>query len=346
MAVRAVVVTRRGSPDVLRVERRPKPEPRRGEVRVAVEAAGLNFADVLARAGLYPDAPKLPCVLGYEVAGTVDAVGAGVESLHPGDRVMAGTHFKGQAEFAVAKAVDTLQIPDGMSAVEAAAIPVAYMTAYAGLVLMAGVRRGERVLIHAAAGGVGIAATQIGRHLGAVIIGTASAAKHDRVRENGAEHCIDYRTESVSDEVRRITNGEGVDVTFNALGPTSLRADWQLLRPGGRVVAYGASQVQQGDRRNMRAAIGTVLGFPFATMPWWKGPAMLNENKGVFGLNLLHWWEREGNLERLLEPLRELLAAGVVKPVVDSTFTFERAPDAHRRLMEAKNVGKVVLTPN
>jgi NADPH:quinone reductase-like Zn-dependent oxidoreductase len=329
---------------VLRVEQRPDPTPGPGQVRIAVEAAGLTFSDILARTGLYPDAPKPPCVLGYEVAGTVESLGSGIEGLHAGDRVMAATRFGGQAELAVAQATDTLPLPDSFTMAEGAAIPVNYGTAYAALVLMAGVRPGERVLIHSSAGGVGTAATQIAHRLGGFVIGTASAHKHERCRAEGADEVVDHRTANVPEAVRRLTGGEGVDVILDALGPRTLRQDWRLLRPGGRVVAYGASQVQTGDRRSLRSGLAAVAAFPFATVPWWKGPAVINENKGFFGLNLLHWWDAEGSLERLMTPLRALLADGVIRPVVDSTFPFERAADAHRRVMDGANTGKVVLT--
>ena len=344
--MRAVVVTRHGPPEVLRVEERPTPDPGDGEVRIRVEAAGLNFADVLARAGLYPDAPPTPCVLGYEVAGTVERLGPGVNDLQAGDRVVAATRFGGHAEQVVAKAADVIPIPPGISSSQATAIPVNYGTAYAGLVLMAGLRPGETALIHAAAGGVGIAATQVARHIGAHIIGTASTQKHATVLEQGADHVIDHHTDDVAAAVMRLTEGRGVDVAFDALGPRSMRVDWRLLRPGGRLVCYGATQVQSGERRDLAAALRTVFGFPFASMPWWKGPAMLNENRGVFGLNLKQWWDREGNLARIVTPVRELLSAGVIRPVVDSSFAFDRAADAHRRLMEGRNIGKVVLTPH
>jgi NADPH:quinone reductase-like Zn-dependent oxidoreductase len=343
--MRAVVLTRRGPPEVLAVEQRPDPAPGPGEIRIAVEAAGVNFADLLARAGLYPDSPKPPCVLGYEVAGTVESAGAGVETPRVGERVVAGTRFNGQAELAVARAENAIGLPADMTAAAATSIPVNYATAFAALVLMAGLRPDERVLIHSAAGGVGTAATQIARHIGALVIGTASGRKHEVVRAQGADHVIDYRAQDVAAEVRRITGGGGVDVVLNALGPTTLRRDYRLLRPGGRLIAYGVSQLQTGERRDLRAALGTVLAFPFATMPWWKGPAILNENKGVFGLNMLHWWDTEGNLARVIGPLQDLVARGIVQPVVDSEFPFERAPDAHRRLMSGDSIGKVVLTP-
>jgi NADPH:quinone reductase-like Zn-dependent oxidoreductase len=344
--MRAVVVTRHGPPEVLAVQQRPDPVPGPGQVRIAVEAAGLNFADVLGRAGLYPDAPPTPCVLGYEVAGRVDAIGPGVDAFEAGDRVIAHTHFGGQAELAVAAVSDTIPAPVDMSAAEAAAIPVNYGTAYAGLVLMAGTKPGERVLIHTAAGGVGTACVQLARHLGAEVIGTASAAKHEHVRRLGASHVIDYHTQDVAAVVMRVTGGEGVDVIMDALGPKSFRVDWRLLRAGGRLVAYGASQVQTGEKRDIIAAVRTVAAFPFSTMPWWKGPAMMYENRGVFGLNLKHWSDREGSLARIVTPLRELLQSGVIRPVVDSTFPFDRAADAHRRLMAGGNIGKVLLTPN
>lgn len=344
--MRAVVVTRHGPPEVLAVQQRPDPVPGPGQVRIAVEAAGLNFADVLGRAGVYPDAPPPPCVLGYEVAGRVDAIGSGVDAFVAGDRVVAHTHFGGQADLAVAAASDTIPAPADMAAAEAAAIPVNYGTAYAGLVLMAGTKPGERVLIHTAAGGVGTACVQLARHLGAEVIGTASASKHDHVRRQGASHVVDYHTQDVAAVVMEITNGEGVDVIMDALGPKSFRVDWRLLRAGGRLVAFGASQIQTGEKRDIIAAVRTVAAFPFATMPWWKGPAMMYENRGVFGLNLKHWWDREGNLARILTPLRELLQSGVIRPVVDSTFPFDRAADAHRRLMSGANTGKVLLTPD
>src|SRR6516162_2905421 len=163
--MRAVVITKHGGPEVLQVEERPDPPVGPGEVRIGVKAAGINFADTLARTGLYPDSPKVPCVVGYE---------------------------------------------------EGAAFPVNYATAQAGLVVMGGLKEGERVLIHAAAGGVGIAATQIAKRIGAEVYGTASASKHDAIREQGVDHAIDYRNQDFAEEVRRLTGGEGIDVAFDA----------------------------------------------------------------------------------------------------------------------------------
>src|SRR3954454_11094375 len=165
--MRAVVITKHGPPEVLQVQERPEPRPGAGDVLVDVKAAGINFADTMARVGLYPDAPKPPCVLGYEVAGEIESVGAGATSFKKGDRVMAGTRFNGQAELVTVAEDQVLRLPEQMSFEEGAAFPVNYGTAYAALVLMGGLKGGERVLIHAAAGGVGISATQIARNIGA-----------------------------------------------------------------------------------------------------------------------------------------------------------------------------------
>jgi NADPH:quinone reductase-like Zn-dependent oxidoreductase len=315
-----------------------------GEVRIAVRAAGINFADTMARVGLYPDAPKTPCVLGYEVAGEVETLGEGVEGLKLGDRVIAGTRFGGQAELVVAAAEQVLPLPESLSFEQGAAFPVNYGTAYAALILMGGLRQGDRLLIHAAAGGVGIAATQIAKNVGAgMLIGTASATKHDAIRAQGITDAIDYRNDDFEAEVKKLTSGEGVDLIIDALGPTSFRKDYRLLRPGGRLVMFGLSEASKGDARSIPAALKSLLAMPLATMPWWKSLNLMNENKGVFGLNMLSWWEREGNLDRVTEPLLSDLEAGRIVPVVAEAFPFERAGEAHQFIAERRNVGKVVL---
>ncbi len=343
--MRAVVLTRTGGPEVFQVLERPDPAVGAGEVRIAVRAAGLNFADTMARAGLYPATPKTPCVLGYEVAGEVETIGADVSGLTVGQRVMAGTQFGGQAELAVAKARDVLPMPERLSFEEGAAFCVSYATAYAALIIMGGLREHDRVLIHSAAGGVGIAATQVARNVGAEIYGTASASKHDAIRTHGVHHPIDYRTQDFKTEVRRLTNGEGVDVIVDALGPTSFRKDYRILRPGGRLIMYGLSDAFNESGRNLRAAAAGLLRIPTSTMPWWNAGRMLNQNRGVFGLNLLSWWRREGGMDRITVPLLSDLGAGRLVPVVARSFRFHEAGEAHRFLAERRNIGKVVLVP-
>jgi NADPH:quinone reductase-like Zn-dependent oxidoreductase len=311
-----------------------------------VRAAGLNFADTMARVGLYPAAPKPPCVLGYEVAGEVETIGEGVSGLTVGQRVMAGTKFGGQAELAVAQARDVMPMPEHLSFEEGAAFCVNYGTAYAALMIMGGLREGNRVLIHAAAGGVGIAATQVARIAGAEIFGTASAAKHEAIKAQGVDHTIDYRTQDFKAEIRRLTNGEGVDVILDPMGPTSFRKDYRILRPGGRLIMYGLSEAMNENGRDMRAALRSLLRMPTSTMPWWNAGRLLNQNRGVFGLNLLSWWRREGGMDRITAPLLSDLNSKQLMPVVARSYPFEQAGDAHRYLAERRNIGKVVLTPH
>ncbi|HEX6651487.1 MAG TPA: medium chain dehydrogenase/reductase family protein [Thermoleophilaceae bacterium] len=338
--MKALVITEHGPPDVMRVQERPDPEPGPGEVRIAVRAAGVNFADLLARVGLYQNAPKPPCVVGFEVAGDVDAVGDGVEGLQPGQRVMAPCRFGGYAQLAVAKATTALPLPDGWSYAEGAATPVTYSTAYAGLVRYGGLQAGERVLIQAAAGGVGIAATQIAKLIGAEVYGTASPAKHDAIRGFGVDHPIDYRTHDVVDEVRRVAGEEHpIDLAFDAIGGRSFRQSFALLRAGGRLVCFGASEVQAGERRSPVRALRVL-----AQMPRFRPFRLMNESKSVIGLNMLTLWDERGSLDELVDPLRRWVEDGSLRPVVAREFRLDDGAAAHRYMHERGNVGKVVLT--
>ena len=337
--MRALVITEHGPPEVLKILERPDPEVGAGQVRIAVKAAGLNFSDLLARVGMYPDAPKPPSVIGYEVAGDVESVGDGVEGVKPGDRVIAGTRFGGQAELAVTDAGNVFRLPEGWSYEKGAAVPVVYVTAYAGMIRYGNVLTGERVLIHAAAGGVGIAATQIGNHLGAELYGTASASKHDAVRGFGIEHPIDYHSQDFVKEIRRITGEKKpLDLVMDAVGGNSFRKSWSLLRAGGRLVAFGASEAGGGERREIRRALKML-----ATSPVFPVLSMMRDSKSVIGLNMLVLQDTKG-LGDYMQPLTDLMEQGVIDPVVAEAFPIERAADAHRYLSERKNIGKVVLT--
>jgi NADPH:quinone reductase-like Zn-dependent oxidoreductase len=339
--MRALVITEHGPPDVLRVQERRDPVPGPGQVRVRVRAAGVNFADLLARVGLYPDAPKPPCVVGYEVAGEVESLGEGVEGIAVGQRVMGGCRFGGYAELAVTDAGGLVTLPQAWSYAEGAALPVSYATAYAGLVRYGGLRQGERVLIQAAAGGVGIAATQIAKLVGAEVFGTASPAKHEAIRGFGVEHAIDYRTHDFVDEVRRVAGErQPLDVVLDAIGGRSFRQSFSLLRTGGRLVCFGASEVQAGERRSPLRAVRVL-----AQMPRFKPLKLMSESKSVIGLNMLTLWDAKGSLDEYVGPLSEWIASDRIRPVVAESFPLERGPEAHRFVHERKNVGKVVLEP-
>lgn len=332
--MKAVVITEHGTPEVLRVEDRPDPKPGPGEVAIEVSAAGVNFADVMARVGLYPDAPKPPVVVGYEVGGTVSEAGEGVDGFEAGDRVMAGTRFGGYAERVVARATDVVALPERMSFEQGAAVPVNYLTAYLGLIRFGGLQSGERVLIHAAGGGVGIAATQIAKHHGAHVLGTASPAKHDAIRGFGVDQALDYRKAGWHKGL------EKVDLVMDAVGGRSFRRSYDLLRPGGRLVCFGASSVMSGEKRNLVAAGRAAL-----SMPRFNLIKQMSQSKSVIGLNVLTLWDEWGSLGTYMDALQELMDDGTIEPVVAESFPFERAGEAHRYIAERRNVGKVVLTP-
>jgi NADPH:quinone reductase-like Zn-dependent oxidoreductase len=337
--MRQIVIVRHGAPDVLQPREGPDPVPGPAEIRIAVRAAGVNFADVLARVGLYPDAPKPPVTVGYEVSGVVDAVGPDVTTHRTGDRVVALTRFGGYSDRVVVPAIFAFGIPDALDDVSAAAIPVNYLTALIALYRMANLTSGEIVLIHGAGGGVGIAATQLARLRGAIIIGTASAAKHEAIRQQGVGHTIDYRHADVVAEVRRLTSARGVDVVLDAIGGKSFADSYRLLAPLGRLVIYGVSSIAPGQRRNWWHAAKTI-----AQMPRFKPLSLMNRNRGVFGLNLGHLWDERRQLADGMTFLLQQVAAGHLRPVVARTFPLDQAAEAHRFMQSRSNIGKVVLT--
>ena len=332
--MRAAVITRHGGPEVIQIQDRPDPTPGPGEVLIDVRAAGVNFADTMARVGLYPDAPKPPCVVGYEVAGTVAELGDGVEDLQIGQRVTAPVRFGGYAERAVARADGVVPVPDDVTFEVAAAIPIVYATAWEGLIRQANLQPGERVLIHAAAGGVGIAATQIARRAGAEVWGTASPGKHDAIRAIGVQHPIDYTRSGWERDVPPL------DVVMDAIGGASFRRSYTLLRAGGRMVCFGASGVMSGEKRNLITAARTAL-----RMPRFNLIKQMSDSKAVIGLNLLSLWDAHGSAARWRGPLEEMLADGTIQPRVAMAFSLADAGEAHRYIAERRNVGKVVLTP-
>lgn len=337
--MRVVRVPRFGPPDVLEVVELPDPDPGEGEVRVAVQASGINFADILARMGLYRDAGKPPFVTGYECAGEIDAVGPGVEGLKEGDAVIGMRNFGCYADRIVTSAELVLPRPANLDPVKAAAFPVAYVTAWHSLVYLGNLHRGERVLIHNAGGGMGTAAVQIARHKGAVILGTASARKHDFLRQAGVDYPIDYRNEDWTKAVQSITGGEGVEMIFDPLGGRSLKKGFEQLAHTGRLIAYGISSAAPGKARHILRALLMVMRTPkFSPL------RMMVKNRGVYGVHIGHLWHRQDILRGEMKDLLALVEQGELDPVVDRTFPLEQAAQAHHYIQDRKNLGKVVLT--
>jgi NADPH:quinone reductase-like Zn-dependent oxidoreductase len=332
--VRVVEITRHGRPEVLKVRDRPEPQVGAGALLVDVRAVGINFADVLARLGMYPDAPKPPCVVGYEIAGEVIEVGEGVEGYAPGARVLAGTIFGGYAERVVVESRNAMALPDHMSFEEGAAIPVNYATAWAAAVRYGAAEAGERVLIHAAAGGVGLAAAQILNARGAEVWGAASPEKHKRLQAEHVANTVDYRSDGWWRELPPF------DVILDGVGGEIGRRSYRLLRPGGRLICYGVSSLVLGDRRRLTHVLRGLLASRV-----YSPLGQMRASKGVIGLNMLELWKDRGTLRPWIEPLEALLGAGVVRPIVHAALPFEQAAEAHRMLSDRRNVGKVVLVP-
>jgi NADPH:quinone reductase-like Zn-dependent oxidoreductase len=337
--MRQVVIPRYGPPEVFDLRESADPVPGEGEVRIRVRTAGINFADVLARLGLYPDAPKPPVVVGYEVAGRIDAVGRSVIGFNEGDRVVALTRFGGYADVVTVPATQVFHFPDTLSDAEAVAVPVNYLTAALALYRMAALASGETVLIHNAGGGVGIAATQLARLRRATVLGTASAAKHAALRTFGVEHAIDYRNADVAQAVREITKGRGVDVILDPIGGRSFVSSYRMLAPLGRLIVFGLSAAAPGEHRSVWSAFRAWLA-----TPRFDPLSLINRNRGVFGLHVGHLWDERRQVAPLMEMLISELRAARIAPVVARTFPLERAADAHRYIQSRQNIGKVVLT--
>ncbi len=337
--MKQVQIPQHGAPEVLKLVEAPDPEPGPGEVRIAVEAAGLNFADILARKGMYRDAPPPPLVVGYEVAGTIDRVGAGGDEQRVGQRVLALTRFGGQSSHVVVAADNALPMPEKMSFEQGAALPVTYLTAYHMLIYLGNLHPGERVLVHSAGGGVGLAALDLARWRGAEVFGTASEGKHERLRELGVRHCIDYRSQDFEAEIERLTGGQGVHVALDAIGGNSFRKSYRSLGKNGRLFCFGISSFSSGNRRKLGAMLKGL-----ALTPWYSPLRLMLDNKGVAGVNLGQLWDEAEVMAEEMKELLDLYRQGVVAPIVDKAFPAAQAAEAHRYIEERRNFGKVVLT--
>ncbi|MHB8873255.1 MAG: synaptic vesicle VAT-1 family membrane protein [Myxococcaceae bacterium] len=324
--MRALTIPRYGPPEVLEVLAGPDPSPGPGEVLIRVERAGLNFADVSARVGLYPDAPK-------------PRLGAGVEGPVPGTSVLALTHFGGQADRAVAPVGNVLELPASMSFDQGAALPVNYLTAYHMLFHVGRVRQGDRVLVHMAAGGVGLAVIQLLRLTeGVEIFGTASAGKHALLREAGVHHPIDYREADYHAEVNRLTGGKGVHLVLDALGGKDWSRGYSLLAPAGHLIAFGWANMVTGPRRNLIHVAAELL-----SMPRFSPAKLMEDNRSVSGVNMGHLWSEVALLTGHLKALLALFEQKKISPRIDRVFPLAEGPAAHRYLQERKNTGKVIF---
>jgi NADPH2:quinone reductase len=319
-AVKAWQVRAWGEPEEMTLAEIPIPQPAAGEIRIANRAAGLNFFDILQIQGKYQVKPPFPFTPGAEVSGVVDALGEGVTSFAVGERVLAMPMVGAFAEYSIAPASRVFRVANGMDFPEAAAMPIVYQTSYFALTKRAALQNGEWLLVHAGASGVGMAAIQIGKTLGARIIATAgSEAKLDFCRSQGAEHTVDYRGASWVDRVKELTNGHGADVIYDPVGGDIFDLSTKCIAPEGRLL---------------------VVGFAGGRIPSIQANRILLKDISIVGV---HWGayvrehpEYPGEAQQGLEAIR-------VRPVVGKRYRLEEAPAALRDLAERKVIGKAVL---
>lgn len=341
--MKSIVIPRNGAPDVFEEreleDRRLTPQ----DLRIRVASAGVNFADLMGRVGLYPDAPKLPYAPGYEVAGTVEEAGDKVDaSLKPGTRVMATTRFWGYSDRIRVPQHWAAPIPASVSFEQAAAVPVNYLTAYLALVRTGAAQAGERVLVHGGAGGVGLAVLDLSRDLDIELYATAgSDEKCRRLETLGIVKAVNYRKEDYSEAFRAHLGGRGFQLILDPLGPESFHKGLALLDPLGRIVCYGFSSLVSGPKRKLWHAVTKLLKAAKV-----NPITLMNENKGVHGLNLAHLFTQKTLHQEGMQTLADRLAAGQITPTIDQVFPFTAAgaAAAHQYLHDRKNFGKVVLS--
>jgi len=309
------------------------------EIRVAVRFIGLNFAEVFARLGIYPGIPHPPFIPGIEFSGVVRETGPGARAFKPGDRVMGFSRQGAYAESVCVHEDHVMKIPKRMSLAEAAAFPVAFLSAYHGLITLAHARRGEKLLLHAAAGGVGLAAIQIARHLGLEVFATAgSHEKLAAAEREGADHVINYRTDDFTVPVKRETSGYGVDIVLDSVGGSVFRKGWKLLAPMGRYVLYGFASVTGKGGLNrlkmMREAVQVPLVYP---------PSIVSRNVSLMGFNLYFLTHKTLYFKAATKQLLDWYGKKIVTPRIGTTFPFAEIPLAHGFLQARKSIGKVVV---
>ena len=336
--MKSVILTKYGAPEVLQVRDFETPEPKANEIRIKVHYAGINFAEIMARMKLYPGGPKPGSVLGGEVSGIVDKVGAEIKDIEVGQNVI-GLSMKGSYTSHVClEPQSIIPIPQNFNLDEAATFPVIYITAYMMMFDLGNLQDGDTFLIHGAGGGVGTAAIQLAKTKDIKIIGTSSAWKHDKLSSMGVDKCIDYNTENVEKEIMNFTNGKGVDLIIDPVGAKNWKLSYKVLARMGKLIIYGDQNLVKGEKLNAIAAFKELI-----SMPKYKPMDLMAFNKTVMGYHLGRFKGYEWKVKRSVENLINLINKYDIHPVIDKIFPFEKAADAHRYIQNRKNLGKVLL---
>lgn len=334
-----LAITRHGGPEVFQQIEIAIPDLSQGAIMIRTHFAGINFADIMARVGLYPDAPKPPVVVGYEVSGVVEGVGPGVTGFKPGDKVLALTRFGGYSSRVVVPQEQVRLVPEGVSLEAAAALPVVYITAYLMLYKLGNLVMGDTVLIHGAGGGVGTAAMQLARLKGARVFATASRGKHERVRSMGAELVVDPAQDDFVAMVLDATEGRGVDLVLDSQGPANFTRSFKALAPLGKLVMFGIQSTVARRRKisDLFKLLWSNLGINFSPIE------LMNTNRGVHGFNLGHLWNHPEPVQVAFNELVTWLGEGKISPEVDRVLAYRRVPEAHAYIQARQNFGKVLL---
>ena len=339
--MRAIYLTKYGNAEsAFEIKETEIPIPENGDVVIKVEAFGVNFADVIARRGLYPDAPKNPALIGYDVAGTIHSVGAGVDKFKVGQRVTALTRFGGYAEYAKTIAEGVSVIPDDIDYATATALSTQACTAYYCAEEAVQLHHGDHVLVQAAAGGVGIALVQIAKHHGCIVYGTASSKKQEFLKEIGVDIPIDYTTTDFRKEVKKkLGDKKGLDVVFDSIGGKTFKRGLNLLGPTGRMVSFGAASQIKGSKTNKLGAIRVALGFGF-----FSPISMIMKSQAIIGVNMLRIADyRPHVFNKCLDGVVDLAKKGIIKPTVARVFKADQIAEAHYFLESRQSIGKVAL---
>ena len=341
-----IIVTHYGGPDALQVVEEDRPEPKRGEVRVRVLAAGVSLPDVMARQGIHPETPKVPFTPGWDLVGVVDRLGEGVSGIEPGQIVAAMPISGAWAEFVCLPQRELVPVPSGLDAAEAVSLILNYITAYQMLHHFAKVRSGQRTLIHGAAGGVGSALLQLGGLAGLEMYGTCSSRGSSAVSDLGGVP-IDYRGKDFVQEIHRLTN-DGVDAVFDPLGGAHMWESRKALRPGGRVVAYGNTTSLRGEglASGRPGHRNRLHGIPIFAL-YIAGGWLLPGRKRVVPYSI-QWLKRlrPALFRQDLIALLDLLQQQKIKPIIAQRFPLAEARQAQELLEKGGVVGKIVLLPN
>tara|TARA_B100000676_G_scaffold232718_1_gene231653 strand:- start:370 stop:1392 length:1023 start_codon:yes stop_codon:yes gene_type:complete len=335
--MRKIVYPKAGGVETIEIVEDADPVPERGEVCIRIHRAGINFAELMMRQGLYGSSPDFPFTPGYEASGVVIGVGEGVDSLREGDRVLAMTGFGGYSEKVCLDSRRVIPIPDSVSFDQAASIPVTYGTAFHMLVHLGGIREGDSVLIHHAAGGVGTAVAQICEAFGAsLVVGTASTPKRSFVESMGMRF-VDREKEDFEEVCKQMTDGRGVHHAIDPVGGSHLLRSYKSLRKGGKLYYFGASAAVKGERRSRLSELRMWWG-----MPRFDPIRLMTSNKAVFGVHM-GLLEDDSVFKSHLASLSKMLEEGKIDPVIDSVWRFENVADAQMHIHNRKNKGKVLL---